>query len=345
MRFPILTLICGTHLALACSENNCLRALIASAFPSRTASADCSSYLRTTITPATSTYTATIYNTVPDVIITETTTTETVGQPTTLVVSDTTTIEVIEVSTISTFAPAKRQVTVTASDIPTYASACSGAVKYASACSCIGVSAVTITAAAPSITITQSLTSTSTTTSVVSLTSITTSFSTITTTSEDTITVSTTTTTTVILPPAVTPVGEPFFLQVANSDTIYDGYDLYYNGCPGGSDGQPYLYVSNANTAMVFGSDGLLHVAACLNIVAGVFLGNSPAVLFLVDPTAPGTAGFVGASCHIIANHFLCEGANSETTFYFPDESFGVSPELYFGDSNYGTEVVLLVVY
>ena len=39
----------------------------------------------------------------------------------------------------------KRQVTVSASAIPTYASACSGAVKYSSACSCLGVTRYTIT--------------------------------------------------------------------------------------------------------------------------------------------------------------------------------------------------------
>ncbi|MCJ1431477.1 Mucin-2 [Xylographa pallens] len=49
---------------------------------------------------------------------------------------------------------APRQVTVKPSSIPTYASACSGAAGYSSACSCIGVTAARTTAPAPSTTVT-----------------------------------------------------------------------------------------------------------------------------------------------------------------------------------------------
>jgi hypothetical protein len=40
-----------------------------------------------------------------------------------------------------------RQVTVAPSKVPTYASACSGTVRYSSACSCIGISQKTTTVA------------------------------------------------------------------------------------------------------------------------------------------------------------------------------------------------------
>ncbi|CRK24497.1 hypothetical protein BN1723_013321, partial [Verticillium longisporum] len=45
-----------------CSHNNCLRAVIAGSFPNRPTVADCSSFLRKTVTPAT--YTETIWETV-----------------------------------------------------------------------------------------------------------------------------------------------------------------------------------------------------------------------------------------------------------------------------------------
>lgn len=50
--------------------------------------------------------------------------------------------------------------------IPTYASACSGAVRYSSACSCIGVTAETITADSPVTTVTVSTTETPTTVTI-----------------------------------------------------------------------------------------------------------------------------------------------------------------------------------
>ena len=41
----------------------------------------------------------------------------------------------------------------TSSAVPTYASACSGAVRYSSACSCLGVTGTTTTVAAPTVTV------------------------------------------------------------------------------------------------------------------------------------------------------------------------------------------------
>lgn len=125
-------------MARDCSHDNCLRAVIASAFLTRSATADCSSYFLTTVTPATFTTTATV------------------TQPTTTTVFN---------------PPHKRdegimlhprQQTVVPTEIPAYASACSGSVRYSSACSCIGVTAMTTTAPTPTYTTTTTIFTTST---------------------------------------------------------------------------------------------------------------------------------------------------------------------------------------
>lgn len=193
---------------------------------------------------------------------------------------------------------AKRQVTITASDVPAYASACSGAIKYASACSCIGVSAVTITAQAPSTTITVS------------------TYTTATSTLDETTTVSTTVSTT--LPP--TPVSTPFTLQIEDTGTFYDGFDLEFDGCSG-STGHPYLYYGGSDTSFVFGSDGFLHVESCFNVIAGTFHGSEPGFLYVLNPEVPGNGGFVGALCSDAGEHLACTGSNGETVFYLPDYS------------------------
>lgn len=53
---------------------------------------------------------------------------------------------------------AERQATVTSALVPPYASACSGAVDYSSACSCWGITASITTAPAPITTITETVT-------------------------------------------------------------------------------------------------------------------------------------------------------------------------------------------
>jgi hypothetical protein len=63
---------------------------------------------------------------------------------------------------LPTIAP--RQMTVAPSSIPAYASPCSGSFHYSSACSCVGVTAMTTTVATPTTTTT---TTTSTTVTVV----------------------------------------------------------------------------------------------------------------------------------------------------------------------------------
>ncbi|CAG8973809.1 hypothetical protein HYALB_00005554 [Hymenoscyphus albidus] len=116
---PLVLSFAGVAIAAACNEDNCLRALIGTRrgpdFP-KTASTDCVSFLQATFTP------------VP--VAVSTTTTITLGP------------------TATPFA--KRA----AGDIPDYASACSGSLRYSSACSCIGVLPTTFTAPTPTTTVT-----------------------------------------------------------------------------------------------------------------------------------------------------------------------------------------------
>jgi len=121
-----------TATTTACVADNCLRAIRASAFPTRLGTADCSSYFITTVTPATYTTTVTPTNTVTVFNNKRRRAAGAAPEPT------------LEA----------RQVTVVPSAIPAYASPCSGSVRYSSACSCIGVTATTTTAPTPTYTAT-----------------------------------------------------------------------------------------------------------------------------------------------------------------------------------------------
>jgi len=134
-----------------CNADNCLRGIRNTARPGL---ADCSSFLASTVTPATSielsttTFSVTPTNTymVTGTITNLVTATEVVKQTSTKTVTNGVTVTPwLQVN--------KRQVTETPSNIPTYASACSGAVRYTSACSCLGAEATTITVAAPTTTV------------------------------------------------------------------------------------------------------------------------------------------------------------------------------------------------
>lgn len=93
---------------------------------------DCTSFLSATVTPPTSTATVTV---TPDACD------EDEAPP----------------QTLAKRVQQKRAaegVTVFPTAVPTYASACSGAVRYSSACACWGVSAVLTTAPTPVVTVT-----------------------------------------------------------------------------------------------------------------------------------------------------------------------------------------------
>ncbi|MCJ1245925.1 hypothetical protein MMC30_003129 [Trapelia coarctata] len=139
MQFSTITLLLGLLGAAAagpnptgkCNADNCLRAVRATAFPTRQGFLDCLVYQQTTITPAITTETVTLTNTVAPPAI--------------------------------TFAKVKRDAeplmgravgadgatTNSPTAIPTYASACSGAKRYSSACSCYGLPGFTNYAPTP----------------------------------------------------------------------------------------------------------------------------------------------------------------------------------------------------
>ncbi|MCJ1294552.1 hypothetical protein MMC34_006110 [Xylographa carneopallida] len=143
----------------ACHENNCLRAIQASAFPTRHGTADCSSYFLTTVTPATTTVTATATAFVTITVPITTTTTSAIPPPPSPTAPLKKRYDPAALVRHPDLSIIRRQMTVAPSSIPTYASACSGAAGYLSACSCIGVTAAQTTAPTPSTTVTVTLTS------------------------------------------------------------------------------------------------------------------------------------------------------------------------------------------
>ncbi|KAE8450768.1 hypothetical protein EG329_005681 [Mollisiaceae sp. DMI_Dod_QoI] len=211
--------------AAACNSDNCYRAVLGSAFTTRHGSADCSSYFKVTVTPATLsatvTVTETVYSTALDSV---TSTLQQISLTTATVTFDSTDINILtstllqtdivtETDTVTeipttTLAPMRRddvhgrgpnisarQATQSASSIPAYASPCSGAVRYSSACSCLGHTPETTTLAAPVTTVTVTMSSTALATSTESVTLTLVTFETIFTSMTEVF--STTTTTTV----------------------------------------------------------------------------------------------------------------------------------------------------
>ncbi|KAK6526574.1 hypothetical protein TWF694_005156 [Orbilia ellipsospora] len=185
MHFRILSLLALpallAPLASACAADNCLRAIIASAFPTRHGTADCSSYFMVTVTPPTITITAAATITTGTTVIQYVTSTNTAHATDTI--ESHVTITVGTPSTTTTLVPPpagateekkKRQVTIRPTSLPAYASPCSGSVRYSSACSCVGVTPLTVTVPAPSTTVTATSISTSTLTSTLTSTTITT---------------------------------------------------------------------------------------------------------------------------------------------------------------------------
>ncbi|KAK6540087.1 hypothetical protein TWF694_008917 [Orbilia ellipsospora] len=138
--------------SMVCNADNCLRAIRATKRPG---AADCSSYFQTTITPAAVTSSVTSYIYVTNTATQDTTETDTIFQTQTDIehTTITQTIPYTVTTQVTSYSAGiqKRQETAIPSDIPIYATACSGAVRYSSACSCLGVQATTITASGPTV--------------------------------------------------------------------------------------------------------------------------------------------------------------------------------------------------
>ncbi|KAL2066152.1 hypothetical protein VTL71DRAFT_2223 [Oculimacula yallundae] len=171
--FPLLALAPIASAQAACDADNCLRAVrnTAPAFSGK-GTADCKSFFQATSTPPTLTFTATSYVTIlpdattgivtntatitPDIVTSIISITEiSTPVPTTAVITETSVITSTVTINGEPAALTKRQAaTFPPLRVPAYASACAGVLKYANACSCIGVPRSTITATAPSTTTT-----------------------------------------------------------------------------------------------------------------------------------------------------------------------------------------------
>ncbi|KAF3915778.1 hypothetical protein ABW20_dc0109176 [Dactylellina cionopaga] len=137
----------------SCNPDNCLRAVRASQFPTRTLA--CRSYFSTVITPApivvTITNTISVTNT-ENISLTNTlhaTTFETKTFTATSEIPKTT----VTVTSITDIILVRRQQTAVPSAIPAFASPCSGSVRFSSACSCVGATAKTVVLAPVTITV------------------------------------------------------------------------------------------------------------------------------------------------------------------------------------------------
>ncbi|KAJ6260236.1 hypothetical protein Dda_4460 [Drechslerella dactyloides] len=174
-----------------CNADNCLRALRPSTRTAQ-ASIDCTSFFAIPTVTYTDTLsfseTSTAKTTITETSVIELTATSVVEA------TSTKTVDLGTVSTLTTFLPIRKRAAPT---LPSYASACSGAIRvgaamiseaarYASACSCLGVTSPTVT---PSTTVTVSTTfSFSTTETITETTSISTVVATETSTDLDVVT-------------------------------------------------------------------------------------------------------------------------------------------------------------
>jgi hypothetical protein len=124
--------------AVTCADGN------KASLPTR--SADCSSVLQVTVTPAATTVRQVVTVTGHAVVVTVKSRTDTVVVASTNIVTSW--------ASQATFEPGKRAAAAaTSCSKPTYASACSNVAAYSSACACWGIAVKTVTAAAPTTTV------------------------------------------------------------------------------------------------------------------------------------------------------------------------------------------------
>ncbi len=152
---PVLLVLVALKGALAdCNANNCLREIrgtakvLAPDLPSRTN--DCSSFMQVTVTPATS-YVSIMPGPPPPFRCIASLST---SNRRTSTISATATIVLGAPQKRAEQQMAPRQVTVSPSSKPAYATACSDVSAYSSACSCMGITLSTTTAPAPTTSVT-----------------------------------------------------------------------------------------------------------------------------------------------------------------------------------------------
>ena len=151
--------------------------------------------------------------------------------------------------------------------IPTYASACSGIVRYSSACSCIGVFPRTITAATPVTTTTVSLSSTSTSTR---LTTVATESITRSTTLSTTTTTSTTSTVLATAGPLRSCAPCSPVLQNPSFERGYGGWDFTFVADTSQVESpQPAGTAGSYGVGTVLGTNGAVGLRQIMNTVPG----------------------------------------------------------------------------
>ncbi|MCJ1416040.1 hypothetical protein MMC32_002375 [Xylographa parallela] len=297
----------------ACNEDNCLRAIQGSAYPTRHGTADCMSYFKTTVTPAasTSTVTVTATSTTTNVFTITNTGTTTATIPVTIIIPETATVTVAALKKRFEMADlvrtpkaslAPRQMTVAPSSIPSYASACSGSVRYSSACSCIGVAATTSTAPRP--TIVTTVTVTQVQTSDVTQTSSATLVIDVSTTILDTVTVATATVTQCAGP-------TPTFFVSAVGGTFDGQFAQVVDSGDGGDDVIVFGPQSSASTFAIDAA-GHLHVG---NEYANTDAGAPAFVFYFNTPAQVAATGYVYATCSILPGSALSCVDQIETQF------------------------------
>ncbi|MCJ1401562.1 hypothetical protein MMC11_004778 [Xylographa trunciseda] len=223
---------------------------------------------------------------------------------------------------------APRQMTVTPSSIPSYASACSGSVRYSSACSCIGVTKSTTTAPTPITTktvtatavqtdvVTQTssatatdlvtLTSLATATDLITQTSIVTAIVDVTATDLDTVTVAT-----VTAGCGPTPT---ILLQAVGGGSGVDGEYAQLVSANDGEDDEVIVFTSDFSAATPFVIDAAGHLTYegyYANINAGV-----QHFLFYFDtPATIAASGYIYATCSVLPTGILSCVDQTSTMF------------------------------
>ncbi|RDW82873.1 hypothetical protein BP6252_03985 [Coleophoma cylindrospora] len=278
---------------------------------------DCSAFLAATYTPSavTSTVTETAFASTA-VSPTLATVTGTATDLTTTTVTGTTTVSelITQIDGQLTTVVLKRGVATSTPSVPAYASACSGAVRYSSACQCIGVSvfARTVTAATPTTTVTVTQTSSVTNTDAQTATESTTITSVTVISTKATVTsISTATTTTACVPSPTS-----FYLKVSGGP--YNGHYLYLPGNMQLSTAQNVGYTASLSTAMVFNLDtnGNIYISDRY-AATSFFLSSSSqywSIQFMTKSTVS-TTGRVLVPCSVVWPNLQCSPSNGAVTY------------------------------
>ncbi|MCJ1289975.1 hypothetical protein MMC34_001510 [Xylographa carneopallida] len=198
---------------------------------------------------------------------------------------------------------APRQMTVQPSSIPSYASACSGSVRYSSACSCVGATAATSTAPTPVTTTTVTVTTVQT--SVVTQTSSATLVIDVSTTILDTLTVATTTVTECAGPNPtsflLSAVGGTYAGQYAQVGLSSDGVDDVITFGPQSA---AATFALDAVGQLFVGGE---YANTDAGATAGVFYFNTQAQI--------AAHGYVPVTCSVLAGNALSCLDQAETQF------------------------------